>query len=264
MIVLDNVTVGDSFPNENAQQPAAIMFPAVKSNGGYFTITNNPVYVQLAYNIGAAGYGYGQSRWTKSIPFPVGPGILLPGTVGIRFSNYTPGKAAIVSGALAEEAEPSIEVTSSGTAGSTGSGGVKDLAYVETATNVSTSVLAPGIPVGLSTGSIAFDGITQYDVELFCPNLISVIAGWISECLLMIDGVNVGQMCGTGISAGNNIQSAVLARRRLPIGALPAGNHTISINVCVNNAAGQANFFCGPGGAGNFMPAYLRVIPVQT
>ena len=114
MIILDNVTVADQFPNENATQPSAIMFPAVKSSGGYFTILNNPVYVELAYNIESADYGHGQSRWTKAIPFPTGPGILLPGTVGIRFRNYTPGSAAIVSGALAEHAEPSIAVTSSG------------------------------------------------------------------------------------------------------------------------------------------------------
>lgn len=114
MITLDNVTVPDLFPTENAQQPAAIMFPAIKSNGGYFQISGNPVYIELAYTIEAGDFGHGQARWTKAIPFPTGPGLILPGTVGVRFQNYTPGKVATVSGALAEHAEPSIQVTSSG------------------------------------------------------------------------------------------------------------------------------------------------------
>lgn len=124
MYILDNVTVADQFPGDFAAQalgPLAIMGPAIKSNGGYFQIANNPVYAQLAYSPQPAGYGFGQVTWTKAFPFPVGPGILAPGTVGIRFKNYTPGSAAVVSGALSEHSEPQIEVTSSGSTSGAGS-----------------------------------------------------------------------------------------------------------------------------------------------
>lgn len=113
MIVLDAQAVADTFPLDGTQGGAQ-MFPAYRSNGGYFNVVGNPVYIQLAYSAIPSG-GQGETHWTPPVPFPVGPGILAPGTVGIRFRNYTAGKVATVSGALAEHTEPPVIVTSAGT-----------------------------------------------------------------------------------------------------------------------------------------------------
>lgn len=164
MIILDNVAVADAFPNENAQQPSAIMFPAIKSNGGYFQITNNPVYLELAYGIAPGEFGYGQTRWTQQIPFPTGPGILQPGTVGVRFKNYTPGKIANVSGALAENAEPAIEVTSSGIATSTSKTVLALLSDTSTVTLVNSVAEVTLIDFLIAANSLPANGLAKLTV----------------------------------------------------------------------------------------------------
>lgn len=117
MDVLDNQAVGDAFPGDGAS--GAVLGPIFDSNGGYYNVTGNPVYAQYAYG------RYGEYYWSEPVPIPVGPAILQPGTVGVRFRNYAAGQAAAVSGSLSEHGEPAVQITSGGTASQVSAGLVK-------------------------------------------------------------------------------------------------------------------------------------------
>lgn len=108
MDVLDAQTVADTFPPDGASGPVALLGPIFGSNGGYYNVQANPVYAQYAYGV------YGAYYWSEPVPIPVGPAILQPGTVGVRFKNYVAGQVAVVSGALSEPNEPSVQITSGG------------------------------------------------------------------------------------------------------------------------------------------------------
>lgn len=115
MDVLDAQAVADAFPQDGASGAIAQLGPIFDSNGGYYNVTDNPVFAQYAYG------QYGEAYWTPAVPIPIGPAVLAPGTVGVRFKNYTAGKVAHVSGALSEKREPAVQITSGGIA-STGGG----------------------------------------------------------------------------------------------------------------------------------------------
>lgn len=110
MDILDAQTVADAFPQDGAGGAIAQLGPIFDSNGGYYNVTGNPVYAQYAYG------RYGEYYWSDPVPIPVGPAILEPGTVGVRFRNYTAGAVATVSGALSEKGEPAVQITSGGIA----------------------------------------------------------------------------------------------------------------------------------------------------
>lgn len=114
MDTLDAQAVGDAFPGDAAAGAVAQLGPIFDSNGGYYNVQTNPVYAQYAYGT------YGNYFWTPPVPIPVGPAILQPGTVAVRFRNYTAGSVATVSGALSEKGEPAVQITSGGVASSSG------------------------------------------------------------------------------------------------------------------------------------------------
>jgi hypothetical protein len=108
--ILTNVTVGDQYTD------AATIQNVIASNGGYFLVANNDVFMELQYNI------QGQLHWTQEIHVPTGSGQIYPGTTGIRFRNFVAGSAAILSAALSEQQEPAISIGASGVANTGGSG----------------------------------------------------------------------------------------------------------------------------------------------
>lgn len=114
MDVLDAQAVADAFPLDGAG--GAVLGPIFNSAGGYYNVETNPVYVQYGYG------AYGEVQWTPAVPIPVGPAILAPGTVAVRFRNYVAGNAAVVSGALSERGEPVVQITSGGIASAGSSG----------------------------------------------------------------------------------------------------------------------------------------------
>lgn len=106
MQILDSVSCADTFPQQ-VGSGASIAY-VYRSNGGYFAVTANDVMLQLAYG------PRGDERWTLPMHIAPGNGILIPGTTGLAFRNYTPGAIAIVSAGLAEASEPSVSLTAAG------------------------------------------------------------------------------------------------------------------------------------------------------
>jgi len=105
---LDNVICGDGYTT------AATISDVIGSSGGYFSIVNNDVYMELQYG------QQGQTNFTDEIHIPAGGGVLVPGTTGVRFRNYIAGRNATVSAALAEKSEPAIQINATGVASTSG------------------------------------------------------------------------------------------------------------------------------------------------
>lgn len=104
MDILDSVSCGNDYTD------AATIQDVFGSNGGYFVVNGNDVFIQLQHGI------FGISAWTREVHVPVGNGILQRGTAGIRFRNYHSGQVAVISAALSEEVEPAIALTAGGQA----------------------------------------------------------------------------------------------------------------------------------------------------
>lgn len=95
---------------------AATLEWVYQSNGGYFTVSGADVWMELQYG------PQGSEDWTDEVHVPTGNGILQPGTIGIRFRNYSPGTVATVSAGISEHAEPAFALSASGSLQSTVSG----------------------------------------------------------------------------------------------------------------------------------------------
>lgn len=108
MDILDSVSCGDDYTT------AATIEDVFGSNGGYFVVNGNDVFIQLQYGI------FGLSAWTREVHVPVGNGILQRHTAGVRFRNYKAGAVAVISAALSEEVEPAIALTAGGQASVSG------------------------------------------------------------------------------------------------------------------------------------------------
>ena len=95
MLTLITQNVPDTYqPSGNGS-----LFYAYKSPGGYLTITNNNVLMQLASGIS------GQEKWSTDMPIPIG-GVVLPiGCIGFKLKNQIAGQIAVVSAAIAQERE---------------------------------------------------------------------------------------------------------------------------------------------------------------
>lgn len=149
MDTLDNQLVADTFPADG-QSGGAQLGPIYNSNGGYYIVADNDVYAQYAYGT------QGDVWWTDSVFIPIGPAILEPGTVGVRFANRVAGQAAHVSGSLSEHLEPSVQITSGGTSTPTVIGQQPNF-------RVSRINSDQSIPSGVSTNVIFDSVLSQTD-----------------------------------------------------------------------------------------------------
>lgn len=102
MRTLTNVTVADNYTD------AASLTEVIESAGGYFNVTGADVFMEVQYGIA------GLTQWTDEVHIPIGGGILIRGTTGVRFRNFIAGTAAVVSAALAERNEPAIQIAATG------------------------------------------------------------------------------------------------------------------------------------------------------
>lgn len=155
MQILDNQPVLDQFPADQATPgQAAILGPIINSNGGYCNIEDNPVYAEYAYTQDGSAAGI---VWGDPVPLPVGPIILAPGTVGVRFRNYTPGQNAVVFGSLSFPREPQVQITSGGiaTAGSSSeiTGRLSSLGSIVSGTGFSV------LHTGTGAYTVSFDSV---------------------------------------------------------------------------------------------------------
>lgn len=103
---ISSVTCADSYTE------AATIGPVYESNGGYFIITGQDVFMQLGYQQG----GTRDYIWTPEVHVPLGNGVFYKGTVSARFRNYTSGSNATVSGALYYKTQPLFTIAAGGVA----------------------------------------------------------------------------------------------------------------------------------------------------
>lgn len=108
MEILDSVACGDGYT------AAATIEDVWNSNGGYFVVTGNDVFMELQYG------SLGQTYYTDEVHVPVGNGILAKGTLGIKFRNYKAGSIATISVGISEGPEPTIILTAGGQASVSG------------------------------------------------------------------------------------------------------------------------------------------------
>lgn len=149
MIILDNVACGDDYTE------AATIENVYASSGGYFSITQNDVFVQLQFG------RHGLEEWTDEVRAPVGNGILAAGTLGVRFRNATTGQAAVVSAALAAEAEPPLTIVAGGQASATSPAGSSSVVISTSAAGATVLVAAAaGRAVQLLAAALMAGGST--------------------------------------------------------------------------------------------------------
>jgi hypothetical protein len=240
---LDSVTTGNNYT------AAASIQDVFNSNGGYFVVDANDVFMQLQYG------GQGQTYWTREVHVPVGNGILQPGTTGIQFRNYVAGSNAVVSAALSEEAEPAIVLTAGGQA-STGPAPV-ELVYSEIIVPVTISATTEaGAQLVVSAGNVTWPGGTAVTIEFFAPRVhaLAAVAGGCVFCLYA-GGVSVGRWGELDTDAANDVASPIyLTRRDIP------NAQTELIEVRAFRAAVNYEVNAGPGGVGSYMPAFVRIL----
>jgi hypothetical protein len=95
---INQVTVGDQY---GTTTPRAQILDVFTSSGGWFSVSSNPVVVQLQY-----GYR-GSSRFTDEQVLGVGAfGTLPPGCTGIRFRNLNAGSAGTVTAYIGAGGKP--------------------------------------------------------------------------------------------------------------------------------------------------------------
>lgn len=83
------------------------------SNGGYFTIATNDVFMRLGYK---ERQGVSEIRWMDEAHVPVGNGVFFKGTYAARFRNFVAGSVATVSGGLATPTQPLFTIAAGGVA----------------------------------------------------------------------------------------------------------------------------------------------------
>lgn len=254
METIDSVAVGDQFPAALGQ--GASLGYVHQSNGGYFAVTGADVYVQLAYG------KLGQEKWTPPLHVAPGNGILIPGTAGIQFKNYIPGKVATVSAALAEQTEPSLTLTAAGV--STSSSGVTDLSYVEFNAPVAAASSAEASAVTVvSAIPLLFDGATRIRVEFYCPSWIQSnnTGGGILTLFDTTTLQPVGQIAkitwpGAPFSPTFN-GPVLVAPEFIP----PAGTRTYFVGITDAGVVSglHATAQAGAGGTGALMPGHIKI-----
>ena len=111
MPTINQVVVGDTYTDA-----ASIRDVWNPNGGGWFSVTNHPVFVSLQYPINKdPRSGFGQSEWTDDQLLGSGAfGLLPPGATGIRFKNAVAGSAATVTATIAQGNEPSLAISALG------------------------------------------------------------------------------------------------------------------------------------------------------
>jgi hypothetical protein len=138
----------------------------------------------------------------------------------------------------------------------------RQLSYVEHTSSVNlTATTEAGANTIVTAAACVLDGSTVVEVEYFCAAFASPGGGAnrfaIANLFDAVDGgaaASLGFMADVFSSASSQVVVPCLVRRRLT----PAsGSHVFSIRGHVTAGTGVAN--AGAGGAGNFMPGYIRV-----
>ena len=134
----------------------------------------------------------------------------------------------------------------------------EELAYAEfTASTNFTATTQAGANTLVTAPSITCDGVTPIEIEFGCPSLSHTAAGGSTILVLFDNGVDAGLMLNTKCINATSLEGrGNVSRRFVPT----AGAHIFSIRAFTG--AGTATAHAGPGGAGNYMPGFIRVTRV--
>lgn len=136
-----------------------------------------------------------------------------------------------------------------------------DLAYVEATAGLGiTATTEAGAQAFLTAPAITFDGASRIHLEAFAPWVNPPTTAGSSLHVLLFDG---GTALGIWASFRNTPASAAGTQQTTPLKAErfltpTAAAHTYSVRLygTVNASAGIG---AGPGGAGQYLPAFLRI-----
>jgi hypothetical protein len=130
-----------------------------------------------------------------------------------------------------------------------------ELQYTERTANLSiTSTTETSADAVVQGASMAFDG-NPVLLEGFLPAVVPpAVAGAILHIWLYQDGLSIGRLGAVGNPAGAQMIAPVFAARRM---TPSAGSHNYTIGATVSGSTGTVG--AGPGGLGQYLPAYLRI-----
>ena len=129
-----------------------------------------------------------------------------------------------------------------------------EIGYVERASPFAVTPTTPATAATVLSATVVADG-GPLEVEFFAPGIYSDATNVQTTVSLWVDGVDLGARCAHFANIALVIFPA-LAKRRL---ALPAASHIVEIRAYRASATGNQSIQAGPGGAGTYLPAYLRV-----
>lgn len=137
----------------------------------------------------------------------------------------------------------------------------QEITYVEKTSNTTISgTTDAGATTVLSTSSVEYDG-KPILIEFFAPRVTpnDADAAWIAVTLWE-DSTDLGRIWfASTVAAMNGAPAGVhAARRRSP----SKGAHTYTVKAF--RAVGDGTVEAGPGGAGDFVPAFIRITRAGT
>ncbi|HKY67413.1 MAG TPA: hypothetical protein VJM49_13620 [Acidimicrobiales bacterium] len=132
----------------------------------------------------------------------------------------------------------------------------RELAYAQVTASktVTAGAEVSADPVVLAP-SVTFDGSTVVLIEFFTPAVAPAIAANANVMLFLYqDGASIGRMAAVVNPAAANMYAPVYAVRRM---TPTAGAHQYTFAAIV--AGGNGTVVAGPGGVGQYMPAFIRI-----
>jgi hypothetical protein len=133
----------------------------------------------------------------------------------------------------------------------------RELAYAQiTAGKTIANTTETAADLVVAAPAVTFDGTTAVLVEVFSPAVVpaAVAGSGLVHIWLYQDGASIGRLALVTNPAGSSMYVPVHATRRL---TPAAGSHTFSF--AATQGGGNGTVAAGPGGVGNYMPAYIRI-----
>jgi len=133
----------------------------------------------------------------------------------------------------------------------------RELAYAQVTASKTVTATAENVAdLVVAAPALTFDGTIAVNIEVFTPAAVPAPAvGAALHLWLYQDGVSIGRLAALTNPAAASFACPVTASRRL---VPTAGSQTFSF-AATAPAGGNGNIAAGTGGAGQYMPAYIRI-----
>lgn len=249
---IPNTTLADAYTDATTFGIADVF------SWGFFTVANNPAFVQLLE--GVAGQGVPQDEvYCPPATYPIAQG--RRPVAGIRAHNAVVGSNAQFFGSLFYPEEPGIQAGTPFTGVVDPSGATSnlgELANVPILATVSTGAATEAAPLTIaSLPAMDYSG-REILFQLYSPELINPLSANFGISLWdMTNNADLGRM-GFSVSNASGFLSAVFPNP-MQVRVTPAAG-SIIIAARMWRTAGTFQFVAGVGGAGAFLPGYLRAL----